>query len=97
MLADVVKELRLQAHRSERAEELNMEADTLERAAEWMGDPDPGLASPSMLKMMHYDSHAARRRRHAAPGPKSQPAPPGGSDPTHGDETASSDDAGDAV
>ena len=65
LLADVAKQLRTHAAGSARAEELSLEADTLERAADWMDGTDPTLPPPAaMLKRMHYDSYSARRRRH---------------------------------
>jgi Ca-activated chloride channel family protein len=79
LLATAAKELRLRACESERSEEFRLEAETLERAAEWMDDVDPAGPPPAaMLKRMHYDSHATRRgRRGRGPGPGS------GSDPDH--------------
>jgi hypothetical protein len=69
-LLAVAEELRRHAAGSARADELALEAETLERAAGWMGDIDPGgPMSPALLKTMHYDSHAARRRRHGGGGP----------------------------
>lgn len=74
MLIDTAKALRLHAARSPRADELNAEAVTLEDAAAWMDGTDPGARPPSaLLKKMHYDSHAARRRRHGPKGPGPDP------------------------
>jgi hypothetical protein len=82
LLSDTAKRLRDHAAGSVRAAELRLEAETLERAADWMGGSDPmAPPSPSMLKRMHYDSHLARRRATAqAPGPsptRHRPEPSG--------------------
>lgn len=75
LLADTAKQLRDHAVDSPRADELRSEAESLERAAEWMGDVDQTMPPPPpLLKMMHYDSHSTRRRRHGRPprkGPES--------------------------
>ena len=57
------------AEGSSRAHELRFEAETLERAAEWIDGSDPMAAPQSALfKQMHYDSHSARHRRRGGPG-----------------------------
>ncbi|MDQ1488818.1 MAG: Ca-activated chloride channel, partial [Actinomycetota bacterium] len=83
LLGGIARELRGRAAGSTRADELRLEAETLERAADWMESSDP-MAPPSaaMLKRMHYDSHLSRRRRH---GRKPEPGTDGsdrGADPT---------------
>jgi Ca-activated chloride channel family protein len=68
LLADTSKHLRERAAGSSRAEELLAEAESLDRAARWLGESDPaGPPPPTALKAMHYDSHAARRRRGRGP------------------------------
>jgi Ca-activated chloride channel family protein len=73
LLSDTAMRLREQATGSDRADELQLEAETLERAAGWFDDSDPSAPPPpAMLKRMHYDSHMARRRRRG-PGSGSDP------------------------
>jgi Ca-activated chloride channel family protein len=91
-LIQVAKELRLHSAGSARAEELAMEAATLERAADWMGSDDPSLGQARFLKAMHYDSHSARRRRHGGGGPKSAGTPPATPEAPPDDADGSSDD-----
>jgi Ca-activated chloride channel family protein len=86
LLSDSAKELRRHAAGSPRARYLQVEAESLEQAANWMDGADP-MAPPSaaMLKRMHYDSHLARRRRHGRdtePGPDGSDSPDPDSDPT---------------
>ena len=71
LLSETAKRLRQHSAGSARADELRLEAETLERAADWMDGTDPNSPSAArMLKSMHYDSHMARRRRHGkGPGP----------------------------
>lgn len=54
----------MQAGASARAEELLAEADGLDRISGWMDD---ATARPLTLKQMHYDAHAAKRRRRPGP------------------------------
>lgn len=71
LLAEGSKLLRERAANSSRAEELVTEADSLDRAARWIGDADPMRPPPpAAFKAMHYDSYSTRRRRRGGGGPK---------------------------
>jgi Ca-activated chloride channel family protein len=79
LLSETAKRLRRHSAGSARADELRLEAETLERAADWMDGTDPNSPGAArLLKSMHYESHMARRRRHGK-----------GPDPAPGDDPAS--------